>query len=120
MKLVVRTCVGFVLGLALGANAFAHAKLMKADPPANGTAHPPAQTLALAFSEEISAKLSSVTVKSANATPIPAATMLDKAGKGFMVMLKQPLRPGVYTVEWRAVASDDGHTTSGTYSFTVN
>jgi copper resistance protein C len=46
--------------------------------------------------------------------------MTDKAGRGLMVMVAQPLRPGAYTVDWHAVASDDGHRTAGSYKFKVD
>lgn len=112
-----------VLGLALattaGATAHAHAKLVAANPPANGVANGAIKTLDLSFSEAISGRLSDVTVKDAAGAALPATTTVAKAGKGLTVTLKGPLKPGAYTVAWHAVASDDGHRTSGTYGFTV-
>ena len=34
-----------------------------------------------------------------------------------MVMMKEPLKAGAYKVEWHAVASDDGHRTTGSLAF---
>jgi methionine-rich copper-binding protein CopC len=45
--------------------------------------------------------------------------MIDQKNKGLMVMLQAPLKPGAYKVEWHAVASDDGHKTTGVLPFTV-
>lgn len=107
------------VGLCLAGAANAHAKLVSADPPADSVAKIAPQNLDLLFSEVISEKLSRATVKGADGKAIPAATMTEQAGKGLMVMLKAPLKPGVYSVDWRVVASDDGHRTTGTYTFTV-
>jgi hypothetical protein len=120
MKTIAPLALGFALALAASAQAQAHAKLVSADPPVGGVAKAQPQNLDLLFSEKISEKLSGASVKDAGGKAIPAMTMTEKAGAGLMVMLKQPLKPGVYSVTWHAVASDDGHRTEGTYSFTVN
>jgi len=74
----------------------------------------------LIFSEEISIKLSgaAVTVSDGPIATAPAAVVAGDP-KALAVALKAPLKPGVYKVRWHAVASDDGHRTQGTYSFTV-
>ena len=119
MKTLAAVAVGLSLALAVAGAASAHAKLVSADPAADGVAKTAPQNLDLLFSEEISEKLSGATVKGADGKAVPAATMTEKAGKGLMVMMKAPLKPGAYSVEWHAVASDDGHKTTGTYKFTV-
>jgi methionine-rich copper-binding protein CopC len=50
---------------------------------------------------------------------IPIA--LDKSAKpGQTFTLTLPaLTPGTYTVEWAAVAADDGHVTKGTFKFSI-
>ncbi len=45
--------------------------------------------------------------------------MVDQKDKGLMVMAKEPLKPGEYKLAWHAVASDDGHRTTGTVNFSV-
>ncbi len=110
---------GLALALAAAGAAGAHAKLVSADPPIDGAAKAPPSNVELMFSEEISAKLSGATVKTAAGKAVSASSMTDKAGKGLMLMMKAPLKPGAYTVAWHAVASDDGHRTQGTYKFTV-
>lgn len=119
MKARICAALSLLLALAAADAAQAHAKLLSAAPPINGLAKAPLQNLDLTFSEEISGKLSGVVVKGADGRPIPLATMTEDDGKGLMVMLKQPLKPGVYSIGWRAVASDDGHRTEGTYTVTV-
>jgi len=119
MKTIISMAVGIALVLAAATQAQAHAKLVSAEPSAGGVAKTPPQNLDLLFSEKISEKLSGAAVKDKGGKVIPAITMTEKAGKGLMVMLKQPLKPGLYSVTWHAVASDDGHRTEGTYVFTV-
>ena len=116
------TCatMGFVLALAASQVALAHAKLVSADPPVNGVAKTPPKNLDLLFSEEISGKLSGAILKGIDGKTIPVTTMTEKNGKGLMIMMKSPLKPGNYTVEWHVVASDDGHKTTGTYKFMVD
>lgn len=120
MKTPSRMTLGLILTLAASHAAFAHAKLVSANPPVDGAAATPPQTLDLLFSEEISGKLSGATVKGADGKAIPVTTITEKAGKGLMVMMRAPLKPGAYTVDWHAVASDDGHKTTGAYRFRVN
>jgi methionine-rich copper-binding protein CopC len=111
--------LGAILALGLTVGAEAHAKLVKSDPPAGGVAKDK-KTLDLTFSEVVSGKLSGATVKDATGAKLAAATMVDQNSKGLMVMLKQPLKPGSYTVDWHVVASDDGHRTTGSVAFKVN
>ena len=108
--------LALALAFGLAAEASAHAKLVRSDPPANGEAKDN-KNLELTFSEEISGKLSGVAVKDAAGKPVAATTMVDQKGKGLMVMMKDPLKAGAYTLEWHAVASDDGHRTNGTLAF---
>jgi copper resistance protein C len=119
MKMLHRLSLGLGLAVIAGAAAEAHAKLVSAEPAVNGVAAAPPKSVALHFSEAISGKLSGATVKPASGAALPAASTTDKSGKSLMLMLKAPLKSGAYTVAWHAVASDDGHRTTGTYRFTV-
>jgi copper resistance protein C len=100
--------------LASGA-CLAHAKLTGSTP-ASGAHVAAPQTLTLNFSEN--AQLTSLNlVSGAKITAIP----LDKGTKaGRIVDLTLPaLAPGDYTVQWSALAADDGHLTKGSFVFTV-
>jgi methionine-rich copper-binding protein CopC len=115
------TFAAFSLAVAamLSGQAMAHAKLVKADPADGGVAKAGASDIDLAFSEEISGKMSGAVITDAAGRTVPSAAMMEKDPKVMMVMTKTPLAPGAYTVTWHAVASDDGHKTTGVYSFTV-
>jgi methionine-rich copper-binding protein CopC len=111
--------LGAAMALGLTTAATAHAKLIKSDPPAGGFARDK-KTLQLTFNETLSGKLSGAEVKNAAGKKVAATTMADNGNKGLMVMLKQPLKPGAYKVDWHVVASDDGHRTTGSVGFKVN
>ena len=96
----------------------AHAKLVKSDPPAGGQAKDKSN-IELTFSEEISGKLSGAEVKDSAGARLASTSMIDQKEKGLMVMMKAPLKPGDYKLDWHAVASDDGHRTTGTVAFSV-
>ena len=119
MKTISRLALGFALAAVTAGAALAHAKLVSSDPKASGDAKAQTTTLDLTFSEEIAGKLSGATVTDSAGKALPADTMAYKSNKALMVMLKTPLAAGTYKVDWHAVASDDGHKTTGTYNFTV-
>lgn len=118
IRTVTALAVGATLALGLAAGAQAHAKLIKSSPPAGGVAKD-ARTLELTFNEALSGKLSGADVIDATGKKVPSNAMPDQGTKGLMVMLKAPLKPGVYKVAWHAVASDDGHRTTGAFDFKV-
>jgi methionine-rich copper-binding protein CopC len=117
MKTFAASALALVFAFGLAAEASAHAKLVKSDPPANGQARDN-RKLELTFSEEISGKLSGAAVKDSAGKTVPSTSMVDQKGKGLMVTMTDPLKAGAYKIEWRAVASDDGHRTTGALAFT--
>ena len=112
------TALALFVALGFAAEASAHAKLVKSDPPEKGEAKDP-KIIELTFSEEISGKLSGATVKDASGATVASTSMVDQKGKGLMVMMKDPLKAGEYKLAWHAVASDDGHKTTGTLAFSA-
>ena len=106
------------LAFGLAAEASAHAKLVKSDPAQNGQSTDK-KNMELTFSEEISGKLSGAVLTDAKGAKVATTAMADQGNKGLMVMAKEPLKPGEYKLAWHAVASDDGHRTTGTVNFSV-
>jgi len=113
--------VAFAAALMLShANAFAHAELVSANPPANGTVQAPPEEISLTFSEAVERKFSTVEVldsknqrfEEGKPQPVP------NDPKTLRVTVK-PLRAGTYKVIWHAVSSDDSHKTNGSYEFTI-
>lgn len=93
-----------------------HAKLLSSSPADKAQLAQAPTSLTLTFSE--TARLAMVKLTSAGREiPVP----LDKSAKpaeSFSLTLPA-LASGSYTVQWSAVASDDGHVTKGSFSFTV-
>lgn len=116
MKTVTASILTLALALGGVGGAFAHAKLIKSDPAANGEVKDK-KTLELTFNEQISGKLSGAVVKDAAGKTVASSSMVDQNGKGLMVMMKEPLKAGEYKLDWHAVASDDGHKTTGALAF---
>lgn len=104
--------------LLWGSQAMAHAKLLSSDPSPNAIVATP-KSIHLQFSEEIAKKFSNfkLTDTDGNAVNVVAAATSD--AKALDAAPAAALAPGVYTVSWTAVATDDGHKTSGSFSFTV-
>jgi hypothetical protein len=76
--------------------------------------------LSLTFSEGLEIQLSGATLKGSdgNAVSTGAPSLSPSNDKLMTVPIAGELGTGVYTVEWHAL-SKDGHTTHGTYRFTV-
>ena len=106
--------------LAIAGQATAHAHLMSARPAAGGTVTTAPTELDLGFSEGVTLRFTGVTVTGpAAAVPTGAARLGPPGDTALVVPLKGPLAPGLYTVEWHALATD-GHKTEGRYTFTIS
>ena len=114
----VTAALALMLALGFAAEASAHAKLVKSDPAEKGQPSDK-KNLALTFNEEISGKLSGAELTDAKGAKVATTSMVDQKDKGLMVMAKEALKPGDYKLAWHAVASDDGHRTTGTLNFSV-
>jgi len=118
MKTFASAVLALTLALGFAAEASAHAKLVKSDPAEKGQPSDK-KNMELTFNEEISGKLSGAELKDASGAKVATTSMVDQKNKGLMVMAKEPLKPGDYKLAWHAVASDDGHRTTGTVNFSV-
>jgi copper transport protein len=102
--------------LAIPTSAGAHAALETATPASGVVAKAAPNALRLAFNEDVVPRLARVSVVGAHGEDLAGPPTVDGA------VVTVPLRPGrvgSYTVRWRMVASDDGHSTEGAYSFGV-
>jgi hypothetical protein len=103
-------------GIVAAAPCMAHAKLTSSTPANNAKLTQAPKTLTLKFSE--TAQLAVLKLaRDGREIPVP----LDKgakAGQTFTLTLPA-LSPGNYTVQWSAVASDDGHVTKGSFAFSI-
>lgn len=109
--------LGLIASLTIG-QAQAHAKLLTASPAPNSTGASP-KMIHLEFSEEIAKKLSSFKLTDTDGNAVAMMAMQAKDAKTLEAMPNATLSPGLYTVSWTAVSTDDGHKTAGNFSFTV-
>ena len=109
--------LGLMVSL-MGSHAQAHAKLVSADPAPNTTVAAP-KLIRLQFSEELAKEFSSLRVTDTDGNPVAMVAKGSKDPKTLEAMPTGTLSPGVYTVSWTSVATDDGHKMTGHYSFTV-
>ncbi len=96
--------------------AFGHAKLLSSSPAANAELAVAPTVLNLQFSEA-----AQLAVLKLSAAGVAIPLKIDRgATAAVRVSIALPaLAPGVYRVEWTALAADDGHVTKGTFSFTI-
>jgi methionine-rich copper-binding protein CopC len=109
--------LGLIASLGIGV-AQAHAKLVSSDPAPNATVAAP-KTIHLQFNEEIAKKLSSFKLTDTDGNAVATTATDNKDEKTLEATPNAALTPGVYSVAWTAVTTDDGHKTSGSFSFTV-
>ena len=96
--------------------AFGHARLLSSSPAANAELAEAPKVLTLQFSEA-----AQLAVLKLSAAGVAIPLDIDRGAKAAVrVAIALPaLQPGVYQVEWTALAADDGHVTRGTFSFSV-
>ncbi|SAK63646.1 copper resistance protein CopC [Caballeronia fortuita] len=98
--------------------AFAHA-LPKLQQPGPGATVSAPHQVAIDFGEALEPAFSKLIVTNAQGTQVNTAqSSVDAGNKKHMSVALPDMAPGVYTVQWSAVAAD-GHRTQGHYNFTV-
>lgn len=108
--------LALALSLLWSVPCFAHAKLQSSVPAADAQlAHAP-PTLTLNFSEEAQLAVLKLT---SSGTSVPVSVDRGAKAAASVVVSLPALKPGKYQVEWSAIASDDGHITKGSFSFTI-
>jgi methionine-rich copper-binding protein CopC len=98
--------------------AFAHA-VPKLEQPGPGATVSAPQEVSIVFGEALEPAFSSMLVTNAQGKQVNTAkSVVDTDNKKRMSVALGDLPPGVYKVQWTAVAAD-GHRTEGHYNFTV-
>jgi copper transport protein len=110
-----------VATLATPSPASAHAELLDASPPPNGTLVVAPSALELTFTEPIDPEIAFIDLLDAARRPVgdlgPIA--VEEDGRVARVSLPE-LEAGVYTVTYQVVSTVDGHATTGSYAFVVD
>jgi methionine-rich copper-binding protein CopC len=108
-----------VLALSGTSAAFAHAQLKTATPAVGGAVTEAPSEVTLNFNEKLEASLSTAVVRDAVGRRVNKAdAQLDKTDRTIMRVGLDPLTPGIYIVEWRALTADT-HKTEGAFIFRV-
>ncbi|WP_244813588.1 copper resistance protein CopC [Caballeronia sp. Lep1P3] len=98
--------------------AHAHALPKQQQPGPGATVSAPHEA-SIEFGEALEPAFSSMLVTDARGTQVNTAkSVVDNGDKKHMSVALGDLAPGVYKVQWTAVAAD-GHRTQGHYNFTV-
>ena len=106
--------------LLANGRAEAHALLVRADPQINAALIESPQVMNLFFSEPLQQDFSSVEVLDSDGRRRDFGDVrFNPADQTNMTTGVPRLAPGVYTVVWHTLSQVDGHTWTGSYSFTV-
>lgn len=117
-KYIVSSAV-LLLASALASSAWAHAKLVVAEPKAGSTVAAAPGEIRLQFNETLEAPFSKIKLVDAKDAVIePSAVAVDKDNPKMLVATVPALAAGTYRVQWSTVTRD-GHKVKGEYSFSV-
>ncbi|MBY8880157.1 copper resistance CopC/CopD family protein, partial [Actinacidiphila acidipaludis] len=106
---------------ALASPAAAHADLVGSSPRGGSVLGAEPAQVTLAFSERVTLALSTVTVigPSGRRADRGASAEPGSGGERIRVGVAPEADHGTFVVSWRVTAADDGHTTSGVFTFAV-
>ena len=107
--------------LLMNTTAQAHANLVISVPVANAVLSLAPEEIRLWFTERLEAQFSSITVLNSQGTQIETPASVVDSIDPTQISIKPPrtLPDDVYTVSWQVLSADDGHTTRGSFSFTI-
>lgn len=98
----------------------AHAVLLRSNPEANTVLSQAPVQVELFFTEPLEPNLSSIQVFDASGRIVDAGdARVDPTDPTRMTVTLHALSDGVYTVNWKALSTIDGHQTVGSFSFAV-
>jgi copper transport protein len=101
--------------------AWAHAHLVRSAPAAGARLDVSPTVIKLWYSEAAEATMTTISITGSDGSRTsPGAVKVDPNNPLLLVAtIDVPLPAGKYTVSWRTVAKDDGHPSSGSFTFTV-
>ena len=117
--LALSTIVSILLLAGILTPVYAHANLIRSDPPANAILSASPHQVTLYFSEQLEPKLSGATIYDSNGKEVDTGYSVSPTDASVLIVSLPTLPSGVYTVSWHAISAVDGHHTSGSFSFGV-
>src|SRR2546423_2515755 len=114
------TALTAALVAALSGVAAAHAVSRSSSPPANAVVKHGPSRVVIAFTEHPDPKVSFIQVLTTTGRNVATGPVLPVPGQPNDLQIRLGSVPdGIYTVTWRTVSTQDGHTTTGSFSFGV-
>jgi copper transport protein len=102
------------------ATAQAHALVVRAEPAAGSSLAQVPHAMTITFSEAPEPNQSRVQVLDGSGRSVDSAPSHPVPGNALQLAVSvSPLLNGVYTVAWKTVSRDDGHASTGTFTFGV-
>jgi streptogramin lyase/putative copper export protein/methionine-rich copper-binding protein CopC len=98
---------------------YAHANLVRSDPPPNSVLQTSPRQVTLAFSEQLAPRFSQASVYDSNGKRVDNGYSIDTKDPTIMTISLPELPSGIYTVVWKAVSAIDGHFTNGSFPFGI-
>jgi len=111
--------VSLVLVAGFVAPVYAHANLIRSDPPANSVLTSSPHQVTLYFTEQLEPKLSGAVVYDSTGKEVDTGYSVSPTDATILIVSLPTLPSGVYTVAWHAISAVDGHHTSGSFSFGI-
>lgn len=117
---ILHPTLGALFSLVLALPAFAHAHLDSATPAGGAKLTVAPKEIVLVFTEKLEPSLSALVVKDADGKQVETAEPESDGDNAASLKIRLlELAPGTYSVEWQAT-SVDTHSTTGSYSFTLD
>jgi len=113
------TLASLILVAGFVAPAYAHANLIRSDPPANSVLPSSPHQVTLYFTEQLEPKLSGASVYDSSGKEVDTGYSVSPTDATILIVSLPTLPSGVYTVAWHAISAVDGHHTSGSLSFGI-
>ncbi len=118
-KMIRTLALAGTFALALNGAALAHAHLKTSTPAADSTLTTPPTEIDLTFTEDLNRKFTGIEMTGPDKKVVPTSGgMLMDKDTMLMAPIIGTIHSGVYKVIWHAL-SNDGHKTSGSFTFTV-
>ena len=119
MKRTIHSTALILAIFAFAGVGHAHSSLISSKPAAGESTEASPDRVELVFSIRVQRAMSSISLTGpGGAVPVSAPLGSTPDGKTVWIDLTNPLPPGEYKVEWRALSADD-HTIKGDFAFTV-
>src|SRR6478672_2110150 len=112
--------IGLILALATPGSVSAHAYLERSNPAGNTVVETAPKRIQLWFTERPELRFSDVTIYAADGTQVSHGPLSLAPDNDRSLAFDLDSTPnGTYTVAWKTLSADDGHTAAGAFAYAV-